>query len=162
MSLKAVMLVLSVFLTVDIGSQAEQKMESPTVELVCKRADGLLDTELEGSLVNRASSPIDVTLTSSSFPFEVELLDKLGHDLLAKHRRPSPTYRRTENATQSIHLDPHQKKSFKLTLRQYLESRGFPKDVDQAVKLRLLLAASIGNSNAFSVFRSNVADLESH
>jgi hypothetical protein len=160
MSLKLglAILVISLTLGYELPSQAMNE-SSLLVKLVCKTAPELLDTEIVGSLVNKGSSPINVTLPSASFPFEVELLNKLGNDILAKHRKPSPTHRRAENATQTVHLEPGEKRSFTLTLRGYLESRGFPKDVDQAYQLRLLVAASTEDSGRFSVFRSNIVDL---
>jgi hypothetical protein len=161
MSLKSGLRVFVISMIFAVGLQSEARTESPLfVELACKTVADRLDTEIVGSLVNKGSSTIDVTVPSASFPFEVELLDRLGIDVLAKHRKPSPTYRRSENATQIIHLAPGQKKSFTLILREYLDGRGIPSvDVDQANTIRLLVAASTDNSGTFAVLRSNVLDL---
>lgn len=131
-----------------------------TVKLTCDTASDPLDAGIEGSLVNSGTSAIDVTVSSEPFPFEVELLNEQGNDLLAKHRRPATTERRAGAVTQTVRLEPNEQKTFRITLAQYLDSRGLPRDVDAAAGIRLYVAASINNSGAFSVFRSNVAALK--
>ena len=159
MSLKSRMNILIVFLTLSCALQSQAMTESNlSILLTCKPASDLLDTEIEGVLTNTGSSTLEVTVISAPFPFEVELLNATGNDLLAKHRKP-PTSRRTGATTQTFHLEPAEKRSFKITLRNYLASRGFPQEVEQAQQLRLLIAASTEGSSTFSVFRSKVAAL---
>src|SRR5262245_6123994 len=103
--------IISVMLSYGLGirAMAESRL---LIEMTWKSAPDLLDAEISGSLINKGDSPIDVTVSSASFPFEVELLDKQGIDVLAKHRKPSSTIRRSGNATQTIHLESGEKKVF--------------------------------------------------
>lgn len=160
MPMKSKLQAVGLVLILCFAIQSHMIGESPLmVELSCSRAPDLLDTEMTGTLVNRGASAIDVTLSSATFPFEVEALDKMGHDVLARHRKPAPTSRSREPATQTIHLGANEKKTVRITLRVYLDSRGMPHEVNQVERLRLLVAASTEGSEALSVFRSNVVDL---
>jgi hypothetical protein len=117
------------------------------------------DLGISGSLVDKGSFAIDVTLLSEPFPFEVHLLDSLGLDILAKHLKPVTTTRRAASSMLAIHLDAGSRKTFSVTLRGYLDSRGIPPIVERAVKLRLAVAASTDGSRSFSVVYSNAVDL---
>ncbi len=131
-----------------------------SVKLTPPAAGRLTDTEMAGSLVNQGSLAIDVALPSGSFPFEVELLDQVGIDVLAKYRSPRDTRRRTGNPVQTVHLEPGGKRTFKATIREYIDSKGFPADdAEDAVKLRLYAAASVDQARRFSVVRSDAVDL---
>jgi hypothetical protein len=170
MSVRSVLFSLMLILVILIVPAVSEGgfIEEPSkveIEVFAKPNAQFLETEISGSVRNNGLLAADLSISSASFPFEMELLDVVGRDVLAKFRRPEPTHRTRKNPLQVVHLAPGEKKTFTITLAAYLESRGFPRAIEKVTKVRLIVAASMtggSGSSPFSVLRSNTVDIETH
>jgi len=123
------------------------ELESPPARLA-------QESRLVVSLRNRGTTAVGVTLPNNPFPFELELMTRDGLDVLAAHRKPLATTRRSQSATQVIQLKPGEKREFPIGLGAYLASREFPVALDGVSQVRAFVAASLGSNDRTEVWRS--------
>jgi len=71
--------------------------------------------------------------------------------LLAAHRKPLATTRRSQSATQVIQLKPGEKREFPIGLGAYLASREFPVALDGVSQVRAFVAAHADQLSHLSI-----------
>ena len=142
------------------ASMASAADGSVVLELSTPPAELARESRLVVSLRNRGTTAVAVTLPNSPFPFELELLTRDGLDVLASHRKPLATTRRSESATQVIQLRPGEKRDFPIGLGAYLASREYPVALDDVSQVRAFVAASLDSKDRSEIWRSATVSLK--